>query len=100
MEKECKFNLCLKKLQKDRTKTKQTNKNRNSKRKLIQFKLRHKTQIEKVYQMLKSKINFDGGGNDNDNNKITLRCTGIHTNIYFTNNKIYYNINIKHIINI
>lgn len=28
--------------------------------------------------MLKSKINFDGGGNDNDNNKITLRFTGIH----------------------
>lgn len=99
MEKECKFSLCLKKIQKDRTKIKETNKNRNSKRKLIQLKLRHKNQIEKVYQMLKSKINFDGGGNDNDNNKITLRFTGIHTNIYFTNNKIYYNINIKFIIN-
>lgn len=49
--------------------------------------------------MLKSKINFDGGGNDNDNNKITLRFTGIHTNIYFTNHKIYYNINMKFIIN-
>lgn len=89
MEKECKFKLCLKKFQKDITKTKQTNKNRNSKIKLIQVKLSHKSQIEKVYPMLKSKINFDGGGKDNDNNKITLRCTGIHPNIYCTNyNKI------------
>lgn len=39
--------------------------------------------------MLKSKINFDGGGKDSDDNKITLRCTGIHPNIYCTNyNKI------------
>ena len=39
--------------------------------------------------MLKSKINFDGGGKDNDNNKITLISTGIHPNIYCTNyNKI------------
>lgn len=49
MEERMQFSLSLKKFQKDRTKIKETNKNRNSKKKLIQFKLRHKNQIEKVY---------------------------------------------------
>lgn len=39
--------------------------------------------------MLNSKINSDGGGKNNDNNKITLKYTGIHPNIYCTSyNKI------------